>query len=461
MTATITPQDQTQTPNNEPPKQKPGGLPSPVKLILKPLLYASLLFHGVLLFAPLPSNQKLEIPKEEDYQIKVTQIPPAKPSPKLTQPEQQSAAASDAADVGDTSGGGGSGGDDTGSTTTSSFSSLRSDTSASSTRKNYTGSFAAFPNFVPSEVGCYGRPDCRTVKGRSLETVDNYFQQALKANDFGVEPVRTDSNLRVYSLKGGLEQRHLSILADGQDTLYVLSALPVVSVAEVKETGANFTSAATTSPSSSTGDTTTRPTTGGQTTANISGTSTSSEPLVEVPEELFVLLDDLIPALPAPDTLPEEYSDAKPAYFAQPNLFFKLPVATSPGQQQASTQPNVAAADAEPLPGMERAVYILGVAPEKFYTESLEEKLKSLEAGAKRVFLSVEKVGEFAGGALYEMKREKDVPLYLNLLPLQKHPTGKEGTIVVLWSRDPRPPARVTGRPLASPSPVASPSPSQ
>ncbi|MCS6815122.1 MAG: hypothetical protein NZ772_16330 [Cyanobacteria bacterium] len=460
MTATVTPQDQTQTPNDEPPTNGPKkGMPAPIKALLKPLLYLSIGLHGLLLLAPLPSNQKLEIPDEKDTAIKITQLPPAKPSPKLSQPETKSDSNTSGSDTAaaDT---GSSASSDTGSDTTDysssddggsgSFTSLSS--VAATPPKTYSGSFADFPVYSPSEKGCYGRPDCQTVKGTPIDTVDKYFEKALKEKDFGVEVVRSEPTVKIYKLKGGLEQRYLSILADGANTLYVLSARPVNDLPSLKESAALFTeqpaATSTASPSPGTGGTQTA---SGQTSINISASSTSTEPLVDIPEELFTLLDDLIPAVPAPDKLPDEYSDAKPAYFAQPNLFYKVPVATSPGQQQAST--STFASDAEPLPGLEKAVYILDIAPEKFYTDSLEQKLKP-------IFVSVEKVGEHGGGALYEMKQAKDKPLYLNLLPLQKHPTGREGTIVVLWTRDPRPPATsVTGKPIPVPAPSPSPSP--
>lgn len=455
MTATVTPQDQTQTPNNEPPTSGPKrGMPAPVKALIKPLLFASIGLHGLLLLAPLPSNQKLEIPDEKDTAIKITQLPPAKPSPKLSQPETKSdsdasgsdtAAASTGSDAGsDTTDYSSS--DDTGSS--SSFTSF-SPVVAATPPKTYSGSFADFPNYTPAEKGCYGRPDCQTVKATSIDTVDKYFEKALKEKDFGVEVIRSEPTVKIYKLKGGLEQRYLSILSDGADTLYVLSARPVNDLPSLKESGALFTEQPTTTPTAS--PSANAGSASGQASINISASSTSTEPLVDIPEELFTLLDDLIPAVPAPDKLPDEYSDAKPAYFAQPNLFYKTPVVTSPGQQQAST--GTFAPDAEPLPGLEKAVYILDIAPEKFYTDSLEQKLQP-------IFVSVEKVGEYGGGALYEMKQAKDRPLYLNLLPLQKHPTGREGTIVVLWTRDPRPPATsVTGKPIPVPAPSPSPSP--
>ncbi len=460
MTATMTPQDQTQIPQNEPPKNKPKGLPSPVKAVLRPILFLAIAAHGLLLVAPLPSSNKLEIPDEKETQIKITQLPPAKPSPKLSQQENKAGSGTSTSDTAgsdsassrsDFSSSSSSSSDDGGAVASRR---VRSGIGTGSQPRTYTGSFAEFPGYNPSERGCYGRPDCQTVKATTIDKVDQYFEKTLAEKDFGVKKVREDANVRVYKLRGGLEERFLTILADGQDTLYVLSARPVADLAALKESGAIFTGqpspSPTAQPSPSSGGQPSSTVTNGQTSINVSANSTSTEPLVEIPDELFTLLDDLIPALPLPDKLPEEYSDAKPVYFAQPNLFFKLPTVTSPAQQ-ANVEPTAPATDPQPLPGMEKAVYLLDKAPDKFYEESLSEKLSQL-------FEAVKEVGEFGGGKLYELKQEKKPTLYLNLLPLQKHPSGKEGTIVVLWTRDPRPPASsITGTPIPVPTPSASP----
>ncbi len=62
-------------------------MPAPLRMLLRPMLFLALGLHALLLFVPIPSEQK---PKEADDKkdpLKITQLPTAKPaSPKSLKP---------------------------------------------------------------------------------------------------------------------------------------------------------------------------------------------------------------------------------------------------------------------------------------------------------------------------------------------------------------------------------------
>ncbi|UBF27270.1 hypothetical protein K9N68_04710 [Kovacikia minuta CCNUW1] len=60
--------------------QKSKPVPSLVRMLLRPMLFLALGLHAVLLFVPLPSEQKPKEPDDKKDPLRITQVPTAKPT---------------------------------------------------------------------------------------------------------------------------------------------------------------------------------------------------------------------------------------------------------------------------------------------------------------------------------------------------------------------------------------------
>ena len=124
-------------------------------------------------------------------------------------------------------------------------------------------------------------------------------------------------------------------------------------------------------------------------------------------------LYELLAEIPVPNKLDPTFTNvAQLEHFAKPELFFKL-----------SDDPDLLP---EGLPGLDSSPKIaVGEEPDFFYQTFFEQPLQS-------IFEQVTKVGDYAGGPLYRLKRG-DYTVYLSLVPAQ----GVVATIVSVWSSDP------------------------
>ena len=57
------------------------AVPSPMRMLFRPILFAALGFHALLLFTPLPAEQRPKEPDDKKDPLKVTQLPTAVPQP--------------------------------------------------------------------------------------------------------------------------------------------------------------------------------------------------------------------------------------------------------------------------------------------------------------------------------------------------------------------------------------------
>ena len=55
------------------------SLPAPLRLIIRPILFAALGIHALLLFTPFPAEQKPKPPEDKKNPVKITQIQTVKP----------------------------------------------------------------------------------------------------------------------------------------------------------------------------------------------------------------------------------------------------------------------------------------------------------------------------------------------------------------------------------------------
>jgi hypothetical protein len=148
-----------------------------------------------------------------------------------------------------------------------------------------------------------------------------------------------------------------------------------------------------------------------------SAATPSPSPDVDPEAKLF----EMLAKIPVPDESdPASTNQPSRDQFDQPDLFF---VAST--EEAGEPQWNPA------LKGT--PVIAMGESPDYFYETSFEGELKG-------AFETMEKVGTFAGGSLYALKRGS-YQVYASLIPLKMPPgTVGIGTIISVWSQDPRKP---------------------
>jgi hypothetical protein len=247
------------------------NVPSPLRSLIRPMLVLSLGLHALILFVPLQGEKQPEPLKEEEKQVKITQLPTVRPSPKpaavkrraptrkITTPRRTTTA------------------------TPPAVAPTRS-TEASTTTPTVQAAkdpFIDFPHHPASTTGCYGKEACREVKGTKIDAVVSYFQKALPGKKFLLSLVANEPARKVFQVSKSEQSLFLSIFQDGSNTVYVLAPEEINSLNDLK--GA-----------------------------------------VEVPSALYELLAELPSADNAdPNDPAASNTIARPEDFQQPQLFFK------------------------------------------------------------------------------------------------------------------------------------------
>ncbi len=287
------------------------NLPSPLRSLLRPMLFGALGLHALLLFTPIPSEEQPKPPKEKEKPVRITQLPTAKPSPKpvpVSKPqvpkvERPNPAPPVVPAPAPTPKVEGSSAKDPG----------QKDNSVKDP-------FADFPHYAAAVPGCYDLEVCRESKSTTLTLVSSHFEKALpdKKFDFKLEEDELGKRKVFQVSKGGVSQ-YITILQDGENTVYVLSPSKVASIQDLAKG-------------------------------------------VGVPGALF----DLIAKIPARDASdPSSTSTAKPDEFNTPNLFYK-----------PSSDPD---AVPETIEGIDGAPTVaLGQAPLDFYQTFYKAELERI-----------------------------------------------------------------------------------
>lgn len=354
------------------------AIPSPMQALIRPMLFAALGLHALVLFAPLPKEQQ-KPPENKDTPVKITQLPttnansqpklpkatiakPNKPTlPKINRvstnpvvqtPSIQPRLRQQAEES---------------NPSPSRSQSLNKATDTAAT------SFADFPQYQPSTPDCFEKglgENCR-VATAALATVESFYQSAPKAKGFTVTPAESGAGTAVFSVtsKSG-ETRYLSLFSDEPTTVILLSSEKITDLASLKGS-------------------------------------------VSPPADYVELLATV---LPEGDRADNPANNANPEQFGQPQLFYNI---VDEAELQQGTIPEL-------RPGIDTSPKLaLGQAPATFYSTTLEPELKG-------IFQDVTKQGQYGGGDLYRLKRGSTT-IYLNLIPVK----GQEGTIVVTWLKDP------------------------
>jgi hypothetical protein len=354
-----------------------------MQAFIRPMLFASLALHALVLLIPAPPQETPE-PIEEE-QITLTQLPPVEqpteqPSPQPSPPpvSQRRNTRTPASVRRDAP--------------PATQPSPRSETNRGQSAENVASQnqaanqnqadnqsvdpFAAdFPIYPGSEVGSFGLPEDydgfsrRTTDG--LGEVDSWFQRELAAKDFTLQEIETNSTGKVYQVSKGGATQFLILVSDPSGTgrtNYILSPqqLRLEDLAD----------------------------------ANIAS-----------PEEVefFRNLSDILPTV---DT--ERWQEVTPQFdLAEPTAFYS----------------DLGSLDTDPVrqEGVESALVEVDSAPQAVFNR--------LNVGFDGFEITVSDRGSYGGGSFYELSRTTNnvtVTRYLSLVP-----TNSGGTAIFLWSSSP------------------------
>lgn len=211
------------------------SLPAPVRSLIRPMLFAAIGLHALLLFAPLPSEEKPKKPDDKENPVKITQLPTAKPAarPKLAKPAlpkiNRPKPAVNAPPVPKVP------------------ATPRSSDAGKSTDTTTKDPFADFPHHPLAAPNCSVKPDlsenCRDVSA-SLGDVVAHFNKALPDKKFTIAPAGGDGiEAKLFTVSKGGKSLSLSILKESDTkTVYVLAPQPIKNLNALK--GAVVTPAA-------------------------------------------------------------------------------------------------------------------------------------------------------------------------------------------------------------------------
>ncbi len=355
-----------------------NNLPAPVRALVRPMLFASVGLHALLLFVPFPNaNQESKPPQEKT--VKVTQLPStskitgAKPTVKpslapksLVVPKRLISRPQSAIPP--------------------IPSPIRPVSQAEPAPQKVQPASAAeppsaadpnnplntFPHFPGAQPGCLGVPSCYAT-GKDLAIVSSYFEKELLNKKYTVQPSPPESDRKVYEISKDGTKQFLSLIFDGTSTLYVLADAPR-SFADLQKT-------------------------------------------VQIPPEFT---NNILSQLSQSVSGSELSSDLNPTpdIFADPNSFFtSLGGADAQGFEVA----------AETNPEVESLKLVQGKTTTQLFSSFFNSSLQS------NGFESTSIAGGYGGGDLYQIKKGSSKPFYLNLVPT------KDGasTIVVVWRSQP------------------------
>jgi hypothetical protein len=200
------------------------NIPSPLRSLIRPMLVLSLGLHALILFTPLQGEKKPEPLKEEEKQVKITQLPTVRPSPKPAAVKRRTPTRKIATPR------------RTATATPPSVAQTRT-TEASTTTPQVQAAkdpFIDFPHHPASNPGCYGKEACREVKGAKIGEVVAHFQKALPGKKFAIFPVTDDPARKVFQVSKAEQTLYLNIFQDGLNTVYVLAPDEIRSLGDLK-----------------------------------------------------------------------------------------------------------------------------------------------------------------------------------------------------------------------------------
>ncbi|MBW4443963.1 MAG: hypothetical protein KME10_22605 [Plectolyngbya sp. WJT66-NPBG17] len=348
-------------------------IPAAARSFVRPMLFAALGLHALVLFTPFP-KEKEKPPENKEAPVKITQLPTTKASakqtpkvaivkpkvalPKIDRPNpnpivqksiepskpQEASLAESAAPV---------------------KSEIRSNKADSATA-------ADFPHYSPSTPNCFALglgENCR-VATANLSTVAAFYLSAPKAKGFILTPDEDSADKKIFTVTTPDKKTlFLHLFKDEPTTVILLSEGKVTDLATLKGS-------------------------------------------VNIPADYYNLLTDLAPQVDRSDN---PQTNAQPQQFPKPEMFYQV---VSEAELQTGAVP-------EMRPGIDGSpTLIQGQTPEVFYQTISTAGL----SGSFRVTAK----GQYGGGNLYELKKDSTT-FYMNLVPTK----DRSGTIVVTWLKNP------------------------
>lgn len=198
------------------------NLPAPVQSLIRPMLFAAIGLHALLLFTPMPSEEKPKKPDDKENPVKITQLPTAKLAarPKLAKPVlpkiDRPKPAVNAPPV------------------PKAPMTPRSSSAGKATDTKTKDPFANFPHYPGSVPNFQGLENLRVASGASLVSVVAHFQKTLPEQKFTLSKEPEPNTFQVS--KGGISY-FLSVVEDSSQTFYLLGAdkLDKNKLAKIKE----------------------------------------------------------------------------------------------------------------------------------------------------------------------------------------------------------------------------------
>jgi hypothetical protein len=199
----------------------PKSLPAPVRMLIRPMLFIALGFHALLLFTPLPAEQKPKPPEDKKNPVKITQVPTVKPvkttqtaqTPKISnrnQPKIDRAVPSAALPQPDDK--------PEENRTTPEKQEIKSP-------KSPDDPFVGFPHYPSSKPDCFDKglgASCRTTDA-SIATVAAFYKTELPKQKFTITIVEDGSGKQIYQVSKEDKTRYLHFFDDSPNTVILLA----------------------------------------------------------------------------------------------------------------------------------------------------------------------------------------------------------------------------------------------
>ncbi|MBW4523300.1 MAG: hypothetical protein KME16_26985 [Scytolyngbya sp. HA4215-MV1] len=194
-------------------------LPLPLRVLIRPLLVASLGLHALFLFTPFPNLEK-PAPKQTEAPVKITQLPSVKPKPKVPRPKVKKVAAKvnrprPTVPVPKTP-------------------ESKSANETKDTKNDAKDPFLDFPHHPRAQAGCYDKESCYEVKGVAIDAIADYFKQTLPTKKFTLTPLTSEAGKQVFQVTKGDKSLFLNLFQDGKNTVYVLAPNEIPSLKALK-----------------------------------------------------------------------------------------------------------------------------------------------------------------------------------------------------------------------------------
>jgi hypothetical protein len=334
------------------------AVPPAARSLVRPMLFAALGLHALLLFTPFPKERKEKPPENKEAPVKISQLPTTKaldkqtprvpvqvnkptpprinrpnanpnpvvvqkrpePPQPITPPVQQGQVAA----------------------------------------KPGQATAADFPHYQPSTPDCFGKSlgeNCR-IATASLTNVASFYLSVPKSKGFTLTPDEDTAEMKIFQVTTPDKKTlYLHLFKDDTTTVIYLGEAKVPNFLKEIKLG------------------------------NV----------VVIPEEYVTLLADLTQQADRADN-PE--TNARPEQFAQPQMFYNV---VSEAELQTGAIPEL-------RPGVDGSPTVaLGQTPETFFQTLMASGLSAFKVTPK---------GQYGGGNLYEVKKE-NTTFYMSLVPVK------------------------------------------